>query len=157
MTTTSTTTDSGTIPDRRHATWAHLAASYVVGVVALGIQSLAYHLHGGGNGFGTDLVFYVVSGLVGVVLAALAIALARRTGRPAVCGLVAAVVGLLLFPVGYYMPVTVILGLTAYLLSRTPGLPARPPRPGCLGALAVLCQVAVVVYRIAGGMYQVGG
>lgn len=157
MTTTSTTTDSGTVPDRRHATWAHLAASYVVGVVALGIQSLAYHLHGGGNGFGTDLVFYVVSGLVGVVLGALAIALARRTGRPAVCGLVAAVVGLLLFPVGYYMPVTVILGLTAYLLSQD----ARPSRAASaarlLGALAVLCQVAVVVYRIAGGMYQVGG
>jgi hypothetical protein len=55
------------------------------------------------------------------------------------------------------MPITLIWGATAFLLSRdaTPGRTATAAR--VLGSVAVLCQLAVVVARLVGVTYQVGG
>jgi NO-binding membrane sensor protein with MHYT domain len=144
----------------RTATGRNLALSYVAGVLVLTLQSIGYHLHTHDNKLASDIPFYVISGLVGVLIAAIALFRVRRSRKPATTGRVAVVLGafgIAIFPVAYYMPITFILGATSYLLSQDadPGRTARVAR--VLGIVAMLCSVAVVVARACGVTYQLGG
>jgi hypothetical protein len=142
------------------ATWRNLALTYVAGVLVLTLQSVAYHLHTHENRLASDIPFYVISGLVGVAIAAIALLRVHRSTKPATTarvGIVLSAFGIAIFAVAYYMPITFILGGTSYLLSRDaePGRSASAAR--VLGIIAMLCSVAVAVARICGVTYQLGG
>ncbi len=155
-----TSTVSTTPQTGRTATGRNLALSYVAGVLLLTLQSVAYHLHTHENRLASDVPFYVVSGLVGVLIAAIALLRVRHSRKDATAGRVAvglSAFGVAIFPVAYYMPITFILGATSYLIARdaTPGRTTRVAQ--VLGIVAMLCSVVVVIARACGVTYQLGG
>lgn len=144
----------------RTATWRNLALSYVAGVLLLTLQSVGYHWHTHDNKLSSDVPFYLVAGLIGVLIAAIALLRVHRSGKDTTAARVAvglSAFGVVIFPVAYYTPITFILGATSYLLSRdaAPGRTARVAR--ILGIVAMLCSVVVVIARICGVTYQLGG
>jgi uncharacterized membrane protein len=156
---TSTTEIAPSITHRQ-ASWRNLALVYVVGVVLLGIQSVAYHHYTHENKLASDLPFYVVSGLIGVLIAAIALVRVNRSSKAMTTpriGIVLGALAVVLFPVGYYTPITFVWGATAFLLSHdaVPGRAATAAR--ALGIVAMLCQVALVIARICGVTFQIGG
>ena len=158
-----TTTDpvhTSTSSSTRAASWRNLALSYVAGVVLLAVQSVAYHLHTHENKLASDIPFYVVSGLVGVLIAAIALLRVNRSSKPTTrptVGIVLSALGIVIFPVAYYTPITFIWGATACLLARDAAPGAATTTARVLGVVAMLCTVAVVVLRVLGVTYQVGG
>jgi hypothetical protein len=163
------TTQSGTqsgkpsaATGRRSASLLALGAAYVVGVVLMIVQSIGYHHYvvPKDGTVGSDIPVYVVSGLFAALIAGIGLLRARRSRKPASTPRVAillSVLGIAIFPVAYYTPLTFIWGITAYLLSRDaePG-PLRTAAR-VLGIVALCLTPLVVVLRLVGVTYQVGG
>jgi hypothetical protein len=146
---------------RRRAPWPALLAAGVVGVLALVAQSWFYHLHKPTDGsVAQDLPVYVVSGVLAVAIAGIGLLRVSRSSSDASgprVGVVLAVLGLVIFPVAYYTPMTFVWGATSFLLSRN--APAGKLRTAglVLGVLAMCCTLVVVVLRAVGVTYQAGG
>jgi membrane associated rhomboid family serine protease len=148
-------------PDRRAASFRNLGLTYVVGVVLVVLQSVAYHHYAPTDGsVGQDVPVYFVSGLIGGLIAAIGLFRVSRSRKRATAprvGIVLSALGLLIFPVAYFTPITFIWGVTSYLLSRD----AQPGRlrtaARVLGVIALCLTPLVVVLRVVGITYQVGG
>ena len=72
-------------------------------------------------------------------------------------GILLSALGLVIFPVAYFTPITFIWGVSSYLLSRDaqPG-PLRT-MARVLGIIALCLTPLVVVLRAVGVTYQLGG
>jgi hypothetical protein len=158
--TTSATSGSDSA-GRRSATFAGLALAYVVGVALVVLQSVAYHHYAPTDGsVGQDVPVYFVSGLIGALIAAIGLFRVSRSRKSATAprvGIVLSALGLVIFPVAYYTPITFIWGVTSYLLSRDaqPG-PLRTAAR-VLGVVALCLTPVVVLLRAVGVTYQLGG
>ena len=158
MATTSPSID--TVPTTlRHATWRNLGLSMLAGLVLGVLQNRAYDLHVN-DPLLSNIGVYVVGALLGGGVAALGLLRAHRSSRPASTprvGIVLAAVGIVAFPVTYYLPFAFIWGTTSWLLSRDaePGRLARAAQ--VLGLVALALTPIVVVLRLIGVTYQVGG
>jgi multisubunit Na+/H+ antiporter MnhG subunit len=148
-------------PDHRSAGLRNLAIAYVVGVGLVVLQSVAYHHYAPTDGsVGQDVPVYFVSGLIGCLIAAIGLFRVSRSHKPATTprvGIVLSVLGLAIFPVAYFTPITFIWGVTSYLLSRDaqPG-PLRTAAR-VLGIIALCLTPLVVLLRAVGVTYQLGG
>jgi hypothetical protein len=154
-------TESAPLPISRSANGRNLCAATLVGFVLLVVQSVAYHHYEPTDGsVGQDVPVYLVAALIGALVAGIGLLRVVRSRnaatRPRV-GVMLAVLGLIVFPVAYFTPLTFIWGATAYLLSRDaqPG-PLRTAAR-VLGIVALCLTPLVVLARVAGITYQVGG
>jgi hypothetical protein len=158
--TTSAGTDTGSL-DHHAASFRNLGLTYVVGVALVVLQSVAYHHYAPTDGsVGQDVPVYFVSGLIGCLIAGIGLFRVSRSHKRATTprvGIVLSALGLVIFPVAYFTPITFIWGVTAYLLSRDaqPG-PLRTAAR-VLGLVALCLTPLVVVLRVVGVTYQVGG
>ena len=158
--TTPPTSDTSS-PEHRSASLRNLALAYVAGVVLVVLQSVAYHHYVPSDGsVGQDVPVYFVSGLIGALIAAIGlfrVSRSRKTATAPRVGIVLSALGLVIFPVAYYTPITFIWGVTSYLLSRDaqPG-PLRTAAR-VLGVLALCLTPLVVLLRAVGVTYQLGG
>jgi hypothetical protein len=147
--------------ENRSATVRNLLGTTVLGAVLMVVQSVAYHHYAPKDGsVGQDVPFYFISALIGALIAAIGlfrVAHSRKAATTPRVGIVLAVLGLVVFPVGYYTPLTFIWGVTSYLLSRDaqPG-PLRTAAR-ILGIVALCLTPLVVLLRALGITYQVGG
>jgi hypothetical protein len=138
-----------------------LAWLFVVGVALMVLQSLAYHHYAPKDGsVGSDVPVYVVSALIGCLIAAIGLFRVARSRRPATAprvGLVLSILGLFIFPVAYFTPITFIWGATSYRLASDarPGFLRSAAR--VLGVVAMCLTPLVIVLRAVGVTYQLGG
>jgi drug/metabolite transporter (DMT)-like permease len=148
-------------PGHRSAGFRNLTFAYVVGVALVVLQSVAYHHYAPNDGsVGQDVPVYFVSGLIGCLIAAIGLFRVARGHKLATTprvGIVLSALGLVIFPVAYFTPITFIWGVTSYLLSRDsePG-PLRTAAR-VLGIVALCLTPLVVLLRAAGVTYQLGG
>jgi hypothetical protein len=155
------TLTSSTQPGRRVASVPNLAGTCVLGVVLMLVQTAAYHHYAPTDGsVGQDVPVYVVSGLIGGLIAAIGLFRVARSHAGATAprvGVVLSLLGLVIFPVAYFTPMTFIWGVTSYLLSRD----ARPgplrTAARVLGLVALCLTPVVVLLRLSGVTYQLGG
>ena len=151
----------GGSPDHLAANFRNLGLTYVVGVALVVLQSVAYHHYAPSDGsVGQDAPVYFVSGLIGCLIAAIGLFRVSRSHKRATTprvGIVLSALGLVIFPVAYFTPITFIWGVTSYLLSRDaqPG-PLRTAAR-VLGIVALCLTPLVVLLRVVGVTYQVGG
>jgi hypothetical protein len=158
--TPTTAKDTGQ-PGHRSASFRNLAFTYLAGVALMVLQSVGYHLYKPTDGsVGQDVPFYFISGLIGCLIAAIGLFRVSRSRKDATApwvGMVLSALGVVIFPVAYYTPITFIWGVTSYLLSRD----ARPGRlrtaARVLGIIALCLTPLVVLLRAAGVTYQLGG
>lgn len=138
-----------------------LAGAYVLGAVLMIVQSLAYHHYVPKDGtVAQDVPVYLVSGLIGCLIAGIGLFRVRRSRKAASTprvGIVLSVLGIAIFPFAYYTPITFIWGVTSYLLSRDAEPGALRTAARVLGTIALCLTPLVVVLRLVGVTYQVGG
>jgi hypothetical protein len=158
---TATTAADTDLPGHRSASFRNLAFTYLVGVALVVLQSVAYHHYKPTDGsVGQDVPVYFVSGLIACLIAAIGLFRVYRSRKPATAprvGILLSALGLVIFPVAYFTPITFIWGVTSYLLSRDaqPGPLRNVAR--VLGIIALCLTPLVVVLRVVGVTYQLGG
>jgi hypothetical protein len=148
-------------PDRHAASFRNLGLTYVVGVALLVLQSVAYHHYAPTDGsVGQDVPVYFVSGVIGCLIAAIGLFRVSRGHKAATTprvGIVLSALGIVIFPVAYFTPITFIWGVTSYLLSRDAQPGALRAAARVLGLIALCLTPLVVLIRVVGITYQLGG
>jgi hypothetical protein len=160
-TSTQPTSDVAEPPAPHAATVRNLLILTVLGAGLMVIQSVAYHHYAPTDGsVRQDVPVYIVAALIGAFVAAIGLFRVSRSRKPAttpLVGVVLAALGLVIFPIAYFTPLTFIWGSTSYLLSRD----ARPGRlrtaARVIGVVALCLTPLVVIARAVGITYQVGG
>lgn len=149
-------------PDRdRVATLRNVLGFALLGGLLMVVQSVAYHHYAPKDGSVIqDLPVYGVAALIGALLAAIGlfrVARSRKSATAPRVGVVLAALGLVIFPVAYFTPMTFIWGGTSYLLSRDAQPGALRTAARVLGIVALCLTPLVVLGRTVGITYQLGG